>query len=390
MAGGVAFWLAQAVCLSFGAGPAGTLRWKFATGDMVEASGPAVSVDQQTLYVGSWDTNLYAIHTGNGTLRWKFATGSIVDTSPAVSVDGGTVYTGSKDTHIYAIHTRNGTLRWAYDVGGGGSYTGPTPVVSAAQQTVYACGGASLYAMHTANGTLRWKHNADPPNSGCGLPVLSADQQTVYFGSVPVATPGPACGAPRLYAIDAADGGPRWNSTVNGSCYLGAPTVSADQQTVFVGAGNEDSNPETNQLYAIHTANGTTRWKYAFLPSSGGSVFPVSQPTVSADQQTVFVGAGNQLYAIHTANGTTRWKSAILGYSVGLGSVLSADQQTLYIGSQSGEAGKLHAINAANGTDCWYYATPAEVVDRPALSPGTGRQTAYFGCDNGNIYAVQV
>lgn len=207
--------------------------------------------------------------------------------------------------------------------------------MSAAQQTVYACGGASLYAMHTANGTLRWKHNADPPNSGCGLPVLSADQQTVYFGSVPVATPGPACGAPRLYAIDAADGGPRWNSTVNGSCYLGAPTVSADQQTVFV-------------------------------------------------------GAGNQLYAIHTANGTTRWKSAILGYSVGLGSVLSADQQTLYIGSQSGEAGKLHAINAANGTDCWYYATPAEVVDRPALSPGTGRQTAYFGCDNGNIYAVQV
>lgn len=123
MAGGVAFWLAQAVCLSFGAGPAGTLRWKFATGDMVEASGPAVSVDQQTLYVGSWDTNLYAIHTGNGTLRWKFATGSIVDTSPVVSMDGGTVYTGSKDTHIYAIHTRNGTLRWAYDVGGGGVHT---------------------------------------------------------------------------------------------------------------------------------------------------------------------------------------------------------------------------------------------------------------------------
>ena len=37
---------------------------------------PTVSSDGNTVYVGSYDDNLYAIDAANGTKRWSFTTGS--------------------------------------------------------------------------------------------------------------------------------------------------------------------------------------------------------------------------------------------------------------------------------------------------------------------------
>ncbi|MFQ6047702.1 MAG: PQQ-binding-like beta-propeller repeat protein, partial [Gemmatimonadales bacterium] len=65
--------------------------WEFVTGDPVSSS-PAMSADG-TVYVGSWDYNLYAINP-DGTRRWEFVTGDEVHSSPAIDTDG-TVYVGS-------------------------------------------------------------------------------------------------------------------------------------------------------------------------------------------------------------------------------------------------------------------------------------------------------
>ena len=82
-----------------GNGATGALKWKYAMGDSVGSS-PAIGSDG-TVYVGSFDNNLYAIKP-DGSLKWKYAIGDAVVSSPAIGSDG-TVYVGSWDWNLYAI-----------------------------------------------------------------------------------------------------------------------------------------------------------------------------------------------------------------------------------------------------------------------------------------------
>src|SRR5437868_5720036 len=57
-----------------------SVKWKFKSGSYVLSS-PAL--DGDSVYFGSSDHNLYALHASNGTVRWKFATGGPIASSPA-------------------------------------------------------------------------------------------------------------------------------------------------------------------------------------------------------------------------------------------------------------------------------------------------------------------
>ena len=80
----------------------GTILWEFKTGDQVTSS-PAIGSDG-TVYVGSWDSKLYALNGKSGVKLWEFETGGWADSSPAIGSDG-TVYVGSWDDGLYAIKT---------------------------------------------------------------------------------------------------------------------------------------------------------------------------------------------------------------------------------------------------------------------------------------------
>ena len=68
-------------------------------------SSPAIGSDG-TVYVGSFDNNLYAVNP-DGTEKWNYTTGGTVR-SPAIGSDG-TVYVGSFDNNLYAIGGENDT-----------------------------------------------------------------------------------------------------------------------------------------------------------------------------------------------------------------------------------------------------------------------------------------
>jgi len=63
-------------------------KWTFVTGGYVGSS-PAIGADG-TIYIGSRDTNVYAINP-DGSKKWEFATGGDVKSSPAIGADG-TIY----------------------------------------------------------------------------------------------------------------------------------------------------------------------------------------------------------------------------------------------------------------------------------------------------------
>lgn len=101
----------------FAVNPDGTRKWTFYMDDGVESS-PAIGPDG-TIYVGSYDGNLYAIRDEGsaGVLQWAFPTGGAVDGSPTVDASG-TIYIGSRDSTLYAINP-DGSLMWNLPTGGG-------------------------------------------------------------------------------------------------------------------------------------------------------------------------------------------------------------------------------------------------------------------------------
>lgn len=64
------------------------------------------------LYVGSQDTNLYALNALTGAVLWKTPTGGGIDSSPAIA--NGVVYFASFDNKIYAVDASSGSVLWSY------------------------------------------------------------------------------------------------------------------------------------------------------------------------------------------------------------------------------------------------------------------------------------
>jgi outer membrane protein assembly factor BamB len=61
--------------ITISGGVQGSLKWAFATGNYL-ASSPSIGSDS-TIYIGSWDRNIYAINP-NGSLKWSFTVGGSV------------------------------------------------------------------------------------------------------------------------------------------------------------------------------------------------------------------------------------------------------------------------------------------------------------------------
>jgi len=101
----------------FAINPDGSLKWSFPMHDGAESS-PAIGPDG-TIYVGSYDSSLYAIADSGsrGILKWKFSTRGPIDASPAVDACG-TIYVGSRDSALYALNP-DGTKRWSFKTNGG-------------------------------------------------------------------------------------------------------------------------------------------------------------------------------------------------------------------------------------------------------------------------------
>src|SRR5881394_1923922 len=89
-----------------------SLLWSFKTGGPVKSS--AAIVDGR-VFIGSGDSNVYALDLAGGKKIWAAKTGGPVDSSPLVL--DGKVFFGSVDNSLYAVEAGGGKPVWKYETG---------------------------------------------------------------------------------------------------------------------------------------------------------------------------------------------------------------------------------------------------------------------------------
>ncbi|MGB8730252.1 MAG: PQQ-binding-like beta-propeller repeat protein, partial [Candidatus Sulfotelmatobacter sp.] len=131
------------------------LNWSFSAKDLVESS-PAVA--DGVVYIGSEDTNVYALHARTGSLLWSYPAGESVISAPAVA--NGIVYVGSGsfdslNHNLYALKAKTGALLWSYPTGNG---VESSPAVENGVVYVGSDDG-NVYALNGSTGSLLWSYS---------------------------------------------------------------------------------------------------------------------------------------------------------------------------------------------------------------------------------------
>ena len=271
---------------------------------------------ENSIYVGSFNHNVYALNVSNGHVRWTYHTGNKVTSSPAVA--DGTVYIGSKDRYVYALNTRNGHVRWKYRTGG---TVQSSPAV--AGHTVYVgSGDGNVYALNTRNGHVRWAKPIGP--FVLSSPLVAGG--TVYVGS------GDKAGD--VYALDARTGHVRWARPTGRWVFFSSPVLA--DGIIYIGSSN-------GEVCAFNAATDRPLWKHSIgKPTLHVRAVIQGYPAVSAG--TVYIGSllDDKLYALNARTGQIE-RSYPTGWGIA-GSPVIADS-TVYVGS-----GGIHALKTIQGT----------------------------------------
>lgn len=320
--------------------PASTeLVWSFKCEDEVRSS-PYVS--NGMLFIGCYDTNLYALDIERGEFRWKYATEGGISSSPTVWSD--MVIVGSEDGAVYALDTRRGKLRWTFRTA--------KPIRSSPRvdDRVVFVGSDDqhFYALDGLRGTMIWKHRSWMPirSSAC------AANGSVFVGG----------NDGHVYCFDIRNGALRWKQRTQ------QPVISSPafgEGLIFV--GSMDTN-----FYALDSEGGWPAWRFR----TGHYVN--SSPCVVGTR--VFVGGvDGYMYALEAKNGRLAWK-----FETGsqITSSPRAEGGRVYFGAVDGF---VYCLDAGTGALIWKFETNAPVVSTPAVQDGL----VYVGSLDYQVYALR-
>jgi eukaryotic-like serine/threonine-protein kinase len=240
-------------------------------------------IEDDVIYLSSYDNNVYALDAQTGHLNWAFSTGGAIMDAPAI-VDG-IVYVASYDGYAYLLDSKTGQEVRRYFVSDPspmdyGYYSGAlsTPLVDAA--TIYVAYGP-LRAIDIQSGDIKWTafDSTKYKDQITGSPFFFED-------SIIVAT------NDAIYAIDKSSGETRWKySDIKGSVYF---TPTLHNEVIYVGGSS-------GYLYGIQAKTGKQVFRYNLrnldfrsYPNLFGNM--VFSPAV--DDQYIYVKWFKNLYAI--------------------------------------------------------------------------------------------
>lgn len=316
-------------------------RWKFKTEDEIRTS-PTIFMSH--VYIGSYDTNMWALNAEDGKMIWKFPTGAGIASSPTFDSASKLIFFGSEDHIFYAVDAHSGRMSWTYHTKG---KIRSSPRV-AHNHVFFGSDDGFIYALAANNGRFLWQFETTMPIRT--RPFVTND--VVIFGADDGSVYGLELSGKRKWVYRAKRG-------INSS-----PVVDPVQNICFIGSFD-------GYMYALDANSGYTLWRFR----TNGPV--VSTPAITED--TVFFGSADGIvYAVNMDSGKERWQ-----YPVGkpvIGSPTVAGNM-VYIG---GTDNNFYCLDIKNGKLLWKYQTGGQITSTPAVS----ENIVVFGSMDHTVYAM--
>jgi outer membrane protein assembly factor BamB len=315
----------------------GALRWKFKTEGKIFSS---PIIQDGIAYIGSEDSNLYAIHAFTGEFIWKFRTAGAVSSTPAVF--NNIVYFTSYDGNCYAVDAITGNEIWKFKTAG--------------EKKV---GAKGLWTMKPAD-----KYMEDLFDFFLSSPVVESNNEpTVYFGS----------SDGNLYAVDAKKGVLKWKFKTNGVIHSSPALYNG---TLFFGSWD-------TYLYAVDARAGKEKWKFKTGEQPVMHLLEGIQASPAVADSTVYFGARDGFfYALNAGTGRMIWN-----YSADNSWVLTTaaiKDSVVYFGTS--DTYLLLALDTKTGRKKYSMKANGYLYSSPAVAG----HTAYFGDFTGNFYSLDL
>jgi outer membrane protein assembly factor BamB/tRNA A-37 threonylcarbamoyl transferase component Bud32 len=295
---------------------------------------------KNTIYIGCYDNNLYALNAADGKFVWKYPTEGGIVSRPSAYEDN--IYFGSEDSRMHVVSARSGKVVWTYFTEG--------PVRSSVRiaegHVFVGSDDQYLHAVNLNTGRLAWKfETSDPVRS---TPFVA--NELVYVGNE----------MGDFVAIDFR-GNLKWRFRAK-RAITSSPTVSG-QMVLF--------SSLDGTLYALDYRNGFIIWRFRLGKGS------ISSPCVSDD--IVFVGAADGfIYAVEAKTAKEVWRFRT-EHQVSSSPVVYKD--SLYCGSVDGY---LYCLEYRTGRLRWKFGTEGQIIGSPLVYD----DIVYVGSTDHQVYAL--
>ncbi len=341
---------------------------------------PFTTVQGETVLVSS--DEVVALNRDDGSSRWQFSINWEDDrltNSSSHTVEGETVFVGTNESDVYALNLGDGSERWSNTV----DTRLPHPTV--VDDIVVFAGYGGVYAFHADDGSAAWTWGTDQ----------SVSRRMFHDGTLFVSdTEGV------VTAIDATTGSERWQTTLptwnwvspsvvsQGRLYAGSFQgsvygfdaddgsiewqYSTDDTTVSVthGDGTVYVGDRSGKVYALEDDDGAERWTF----DTGDTARPHPRGG------SIYVGSHDgSMYRLSAEDGDVHWTFETDGWV----ERPAITDNGVYVGSRDGN---LYAIERDTGEKRWEREVRFWVRHRPTVRDGVIYATD-LGRGGGIIYA---
>ena len=367
------------------------LKWKVSLNGAVQSSPVIVS---DVVYIGSLDSNVYAVDADSGEILWNYQTDGPVRSSACIY--SNTVFIGSDDGKLYALNKADGSLNWSVAVGDKDSYIQGSPAV--AFGIVFVGAGNSVdfgsikmtsgmvYGYDIDTGAQVWKTISGNSPQGFGS-VAILDNVMAWMGHTVFCSYDLSTGD-KYYSMPS-----RYNS--KGWATVCMKSTNELYMISPVAGGIECHNPTDTGLNGFEWstygwpdqtdffAGGTFGHEGFAAPVAVGN--RVYLPCVDGNIYTFYTDHG-LTGQIPGTNQTIRSWQATSGYGTNSteGAFRSAPAYAngnLYLGCDDG---RVFSFNAETGATNWTYQTGSRIWSSPWILDNR----VYIGSDDGYLYCL--
>lgn len=313
--------------------------WKFQAKEGIEGTAAIVG---DTVYFGSFDTNLYAVDFATGKEKWKYQGGAF---KAGPGVRDGVVVIGDEDGMVHAVDAKTGVKKWTFETQGeitsGANFAGDYVLIGSHDST--------LYALNLADGKMAWKFKTQGPVNGSA--VVAGDKTFVA-----------GCDS-NLHILDWKSGRSLGQVDLGGQA---AATAAVRGDRLFVGT-------MTNQMLAVDVAKKEVAWA---VESKKSQPFYASAAVLD---KLVIVGCRDKLvYAFKPEQGDIAWTYAAKGRVDSSPVVVG---QRVYFGASDGT---LYVIDRDKGTEV----QKIELGKSIPAGPAVAQEKLVVGTMDGTLYCL--